>query len=247
MDKLKRFVIALFLMLLATGCTLIKDQQYYKKIANTVISLFRDINYDESEFSSEENRAISKIVSELTHENQIVNVSDFIVKSSEYAIIESNTKGIRKENGKCYISYKDLELDSYKSDNDNYELEPHKRVVCDGYYTVVYRSDFYPSYEETQNNPLHSYSYFKGYETDNGYNFIYKSTYDGSYLTVDIDLENEMKISLSREEYNEKDLNINDENGSDGLIVTFLVVVFIICICLFVPILLKNKKERSEY
>lgn len=247
MNRFKSIVIIFIGILLLTGCTMIKDQQYYKEIANTVISLFRNINYDDSEFTREENNAINKIISELTHKDQEVNVSDFIIKNSEYYVNEKNTEGIYKKGNECFISYDDLNLKSYEENNEHYELEPHKRVVCDGYYTVLYLSDFYPEYEETQKNPLHNYSYLKGYKTETGYNYVYKSTYDGSYLTVVIDLDDGTNISLMKKEYTQDELEINDEKTTDELVIVFLIIILIVGIALLVPILLKNKDKRSGY
>ncbi len=246
MKKFKNIIFVLLIILLTSGCTLIKDQQYYKEIANKVITLFKNVNYDDKGLTSEEKIAMDRVVSEITHEDQLINVSDFIVKKDEFKVSEGNSKEIHVEDGICYTYYDKLDIESYKTENEHYELEPHKRLVCDGYYTVLYESDFYPSLEDTKNNPLHNYAYVKGYKTDVGYNFIYRSTYNGSYLTVSFDLEDDMYIGLSHDDVDLDNLNIDEGKDSSELLAIMVVIVLVIIIALLIPLLLKKKKE-SEF
>ena len=119
-------ILSLFLVLmLLSGCTR-KDAYYYKDMSQTVLGLFQNINYKESDYSKKENEAIQKIVSELTHEGQKINVSNFIIKSSEYKVYEQNSQEIFKENDECYVYYNDLDYDEYANNEAHYELEPHK-------------------------------------------------------------------------------------------------------------------------
>lgn len=240
---MKKIICLFAVLLLLSGCTK-KDVYYYKDMSQTVLGLFRNLDYKESDYSKKENEAIQKVISELTHENQIINVSDFIIKSNEYKVSEQNTKEIFKENDTCYIYYHDLDYIEYAQNEAHYELEPHKRLVCDGYYTILYESDFFPPYQLTQNDPLYDFIYIDYTETENGYTYIYKSSYDGSYMLVDINTK-DMEINLLNK-INEEDIVIeqNDSNPITLIIVTIIVVA----LATFVLIKLnQKKKEKNNY
>jgi hypothetical protein len=154
---------------------------------------------------------------------------------------ESNSKEIFKENNECYVYYKDLDFYEYTNDTNHYELEPHKRLVCDGYYTVLYASDFYPEYELTKVSPLHHYAYIDFNEYNDGYNYIYKSTYDGSYLIVDINTDN-MEISLLND-IPENEIVI-EERGTG---VFSLIMVVIVFVGVIIGLIYLKKKFDKKY
>ena len=104
---------------------------------------------------------VNNYISQITHVNQEVNVSDMLIKDNEHKTTESNTKDIYYKNNNCYIKYDKLKINTY--DYDNYEMEPYQRLVCDGYYIVVYQSDFYPNYEKSKTNPIYVYETIDGY------------------------------------------------------------------------------------
>lgn len=240
---MKKILGILVILFLVTGCKAKKDIYYYKDMSNTIISLFKDINYDKSSYSKEENDAINKIVSELTHENHKINVSNFIEKSEEYKVYESNSPEIIKENNECYIYYKDLGYEQYEKNENHYEMEAHKRLVCDGYYTILYSSYFYPKYELTQNNPEHDYIFLDFNETKNGYNYVYKSSYNGEYLVVDINTKN-MEIKLLNT-LTEEEIIVEEKNESNTFdIIIAIILIIISFVAVFV--LMKNKK-KNEY
>lgn len=236
---MKKIISLFVLLILLSGCSK-KDALYYQDMADVVISLFQDVNYDKSDFSRKENEAIEKVVSELTHENHKINVSDFIEKTQMYVVNEKNSEEIFKENGECFIYYKDLGYYEYTTDENHYELEPHKRLVCDGYYTVLYASDFYPEYELTKVSPLHHYAYINFNEYKDGYNYIYKSTYDGSYLVIDINTE-EMEINLLND-VPEEEIVIEEKGTS---VFSLIIVIFIFIGLVIGLIALKNKTEEK--
>lgn len=235
---MKKIICLFTILILLSGCTT-KDAYYYKDMSQTVLSLFQDLNYNEKDYSNEENKAIQKIISELTHENQKINVSDFIIESQEYKVNESNSSEIFIEDGECYIYYEDLDYEEYSNHEDHYELEPHKRLVCNGYYTVLYSSDFYPDYELTKQNPTHHYAYIDFNETNNGYSYIYKSTYDGSYLVVDINTK-DFDIDLL-DNVREEEIIIEEKESS-----IFPLIITIIIFAALIFGLIKFKKKREE-
>lgn len=236
-------IISLFIVLmLLSGCTK-KDALYYKDMSQTIISLFRNLHYKESDYSKKENEAIQKIVSELNHENHKINVSDFIIKTQEYKVNETNSKEIFKENNECYIYYHNLGYDEYSNHEDHYELEPHKKLICDGYYTILYESDFFPKYYLTQQDPLHNYAYIDYNETQNGYSYIYKSTYDGSYLVVDINVD-DMEINLLNK-ITEEEVIIEEKNSNPFALI--IIIIIVVSSSVFALIKLFNKSKEENY
>lgn len=239
---MKKILSILAILFFITGCVQKKDAYYYKDMSQTVISLFKDLNYDKKEYSNKENEAINKIINELTHEEHKINVSEFIEEKEEYRVYESNTPEIFKEEDTCYIYYDDLDFEEYENDLNDYEMEPHKRVVCDGYYTILYYSYFYPKYEVTQTDPKHDYIFIDFNETNKGYNYIYKSSYDGEYLIVDIDTKN-LEIKLLNT-VQEEDIIIEEDNKINLLSVFLIILVIIISIGTIIVLIKKSKQEE---
>ena len=127
---MKKIISLLVLLLLLSGCTK-KDALYYQDMSEVVISLFQDVNYDKSDFSKKENEALSKIVSELTHENHKINVNDYIDKTQMYVVNEKNSNEIFKEDGECFVYYKDLNFYARKAvSSSQLSLLPSKRQVA---------------------------------------------------------------------------------------------------------------------
>jgi len=193
----KIIILSLIIIFLLTGCTA-KNFKYYKNVSNTVISFYNTNKYDSEKYSKNDIPALETYLSELTHENQVINISNYLVKSDEYYTDEANTQGVWIENDICYIDYNDLGLnpsDIYvESSND--EMELHKKVVCNNYYTILYESSFYPDYLTTKSNLRYNYIYLEGYKTKEGYEFIYRSTYDGTGMKVSIILEDKTITSI---------------------------------------------------
>lgn len=186
----KIIILSITIIFLLTGCTA-KNLKYYKNVSDTVISFYNTNNYDDEKYSKDDLPAIETYLSKLTHENQEVNINDYLVKSDEYYIDEVNTKGVWIKDNNCYINYNDLGFNSTSTDieSDTYEIEPYKKVVCNNYFTILYESYFYPDYLVTKSNLRYNYIYLDGYEIKEGYEFIYRSTYDGTGMKVTITLE----------------------------------------------------------
>ncbi len=193
----KIIILSLTIIFLLTGCT-VKNLKYYKNVSDTVIAFYNTDNYDDEKYAEEDIPAIETYLSELTHENQIVNINDYLVKSDEFYTDETNTEGVFIENDTCYIKYEDLGLTStgVDTESDTYEMELYKRVVCNNYYTILYESSFYPDYSATKSNLRYNYIYLDSQKTEDGYNFIYRSTYDGTGMKVSITLEDKTITSI---------------------------------------------------
>ena len=240
---MKKIICLFTILLLLSGCTK-KDSYYYKEMSDTVLGLFQNIDYKERDYSRKENEAIQKVISELTHENHKINVSKFINKTSEYKVYEQNSQEIFKENDECFVYYHDLDYIEYAQNEAHYELEPHKRLVCDGYYTILYESDFFPQYHLTQNDPLYHFAYIDYTETENGYSYIYKSTYDGSYMVVDINID-DMDINLLR---NVQEEDITIEHKDSNPITLIIVTIIVVSAAAFALVKLnEKKKEKNDY
>lgn len=188
------FLITIFL----TGCQS-KNFKYYKNVSDTVISFYNNNEYDKEKFYEEDLSAINAFLSELTHKDQIVNISDYITKSQEYYTSESNTDGVWIDGNTCYIKYNELGLFSTgeEVENDSYEIELNKRIVCNNYYTILYESNFYPNYNVTKLNPRYNYIYLDGNKLKKGYEFIYRSTYDGTGMKVNIVIEDKKIVKIN--------------------------------------------------
>lgn len=206
MKKILIIILTITLVFLMTGYTT-NNLKYYKNISQTVIDLYRNSDYDKKDIQKEDINAIDNYLSTLTHKNQIVNVSNFITKTDDYYVKEENTSGIWVKNNTCYIKYEDLNITEDKADSDdpNYEIEKNVRVVCDNYYAIIYASDFYPNYLDVQLDPKYDYIYLDGSETKSGYEFIYRSSYDGTGIKVTITLngKNISKIETSIKDVSE--------------------------------------------
>ena len=241
---MKKIICLFAVLLLLSGCTK-KDAYYYKDMSQTVIGLFQNIEYKERDYSKKENEAIQKVISELTHEGHKINVSKFINKTNEYKVYEQNSSEIFKENDECYVYYNDLDYDEYANHEAHYEMEPHKRLVCDGYYTILYESDFFPKYHLTQKDPLYNFAYIDYTQTQNGYNYIYKSTYDGSYMIVDINTD-DMEINLLRN-VSEEEIIIEHEDSNPVVLIIVIIIVVILAAFLLVKLFEKKKKQNNDY
>ena len=62
---MKKIICLFTILLLLSGCAK-KDVYYYKEMSDTVLGLFQNIEYKEKDYSTKENKAIQKIISELT-------------------------------------------------------------------------------------------------------------------------------------------------------------------------------------
>lgn len=194
----KLILLGFIITILLTGCQ-VKNFKYYKNISDKVISFYNTDEYNKEKIFEEDFPAINTFLSELTHKDQIVNISDYITKSQEYYTSESNTNGVWVDDDTCYIKYNELGLFNTGEDieSDTYEIELNKRIVCNNYYTILYESYFYPNYNVTKSNPRYNYIYLDGNTLDTGYEFIYRSSYDGTGMKVNIVLKDKKIIDIN--------------------------------------------------
>lgn len=182
---MKKIALLLVLLTLFSGCTLIKDRVYYKNIADQAISIFNSPDYDKKDIASSDLEALDKLVSEITHENQLINISDFIVKEDEFKTDEPNSYKVFVKDNECYMYYSDLRFDEVWET----EMEIHRQVICNGYYATIYMSDFFPNYEDSLKEQKHNYVFSSYIKNEDNYRFIYRSSKDGTVLTVKLDLD----------------------------------------------------------
>ena len=182
---MKKIVLLITLLFGLSACSLIKDRIYYRNIADQAISLFDELEYNGKDISSNDKKALDKLITEFSHIDQIVNVSKFIVKTDDYKTNEPNSDIVFKEDDTCYVKYEDLDFDR----EWGHEMEVHTRVVCDGDFEVRSVGDFLPSYQNVQLDPKYDYIFSTYVATDEYYKFIYRSSYDRSIITVKINLD----------------------------------------------------------
>lgn len=196
----KYLVILLLMIILILGLKFFnKSNNYYLNVSNEAVSFFKKSSYDRKLVKPKDRKALEDYLSTLTHNNQVVDLSNYILKASSYYTEDSNTKGVYIQDGKCFIKYKDLDIPDHR-DEINYNGEPYQKVVCNNYYTYMYLSYFYPSYEDTQKNPKYDYVFSAKEEISNGYLFTYKSTYDGTLFKLKFIIDNNTIKSITAEE-----------------------------------------------
>lgn len=170
------------------------NEEYYLHVADTVVSMYSTNKYDRTSIKKRDYDAFDKFLSTLTHINEEICVSDYIIKKPAYRTGEKNSKIIYKKDNKCYVLYEDLSL-AYKDVNDDIEIEPYDKLICDGYVVYLYKSMFMPAYEDTLNNPKYNYFLEDYLKTDTGYEYNYVSSYDGSKIKVILEINNVNKIT----------------------------------------------------
>ena len=179
---MKKLLMFIFTVLLLSGCT-IGNASYYDKVAETVISLYRIDVYDKKNIRDEDVNAIDVYLSQITHVNQAVDLTDFLDKARPTNDKDSSTVFVRGD--RCYIAYADVKaaFDKIYANPDAHD-EISYTVSCNGYYATLYETDFYPDYSVTQNDPVHDYILLKTYEENGNRIYIYRSTYNGVGLKL---------------------------------------------------------------
>ncbi len=169
-----------------------KDEVTNKEIADTVVSFFTSSSFDEELYNDTEKEALNTYLSTLTHENEEINISEFIVKNKIYETTEPNSSNIYKKDGECYIYYNELSF-AFEEDEGNDNEIAHEdsgdaidTLVCDGYKVDILEEYFNPSYEETKNDPKHSYVYMAMKTSGSVEKFYYASTYTNYYIEVNL-------------------------------------------------------------
>lgn len=234
---MKKSLILLIVMSLLTGCGITKNDEYYKNVSDTVVSFYRNSNYKKSDFSSNDADVIEKYLSTLTHENQEIDITEYVNESTAKTL-ENDTKGVYKKNNKWFIKYNDLKFVT-DSDIDTYAV-----VNCNSKTFTLFSSLFYPKYEETKNNRVYNYVYLGSQIEKNTKKYAYRSSYDGSGLIVTLELKNKDIVNINTSYENVKNFvsSNNLNNGSNAL--RFIIIIFIVIVGVFsVYKLYKNSKS----
>lgn len=234
---MKKSLILLIVMSLLTGCGITKNDEYYKNVSDTVVSFYRNSNYKKSDFSSNDADVIEKYLSTLTHENQEIDITEYVNESTAKTL-ENDTKGVYKKNNKWFIKYNDLKFVT-DSDIDTYAV-----VNCNSKTFTLFSSLFYPKYEETKNNRVYNYVYLGSQIEKNTKKYAYRSSYDGSSLIVTLELKNKDIVNINTSYENVKNFvsSNNLNNGSNAL--RFIIIIFIVIVGVFsIYKLYKNSKS----
>ncbi|MGN1269210.1 MAG: hypothetical protein ACI4U0_06970 [Candidatus Aphodocola sp.] len=234
---MKKSLILLIVMSLLTGCGITKNDEYYKNVSDTVVSFYRNSNYKKSDFSSNDADVIEKYLSTLTHENQEIDITEYVNESTAKTL-ENDTKGVYKKNNKWFIKYNDLKFVT-DSDIDTYAV-----VNCNSKTFTLFSSLFYPKYEETKNNRVYNYVYLGSQIEKNTKKYAYRSSYDGSGLIVTLELKNKDIVNINTSYENVKNFvsSNNLNNGSNAL--RFIIIIFIVIVGVFsIYKLYKNAKS----
>ena len=218
-------IILIITLLLLTGCD--NKVSEYKEVSDVVVGLFQKKYYNSNNLNETQKDLIDDYI--LSLDNPEINVSNFIVKDTSYSTNEENTDGIYMRDNKCYIKYNDI---VFKEAIDH-TMESIARVVCNGYYTILFDDSVKPMSID-YSNPKYNYRYL-GYYKKEGYHFAYRSYYDGSGLIVSV---NDM-VSISFEEVDDISLKqINNVSYSKYILLCIFLSV-IVSLLIFV----KKRKQ----
>ena len=193
-NNMKKVVLILIAILLLTGCT-VKNETYYENIANTVIGFFNNPEYDENKIADNDRDAVKKYWRTITHEGQIIDLNEYI-----YENLTSN-----EPEGECSIDYETLKV-KFKESEDKYDaLNPMYSTTCNGHYAIIYKTDVYPDYEYTKTNPVHNYILLSKHTKDNVKSYVYKSSYNGIGLKLNLHLSGKQITKIDTEYVNAND------------------------------------------
>lgn len=221
---MKKILIILCLFLLV-GCNNTNNSEYYRKVSDTIVSFYKDSKYNKDDFRKDDINSIDKYLNKLTHENEEINITNYI-NDSTTVTSEKDTDGIYEKNNNWYIKYKDLDF------INSSDIEPYAVINCNGKTFTLFKSLFYPSYEETKNNKVYSYVYVGSKTLSNNRKYAYRSSYDGSGLIVNIDIDSNKIINIDTNFENVNDFNSNN-NSNNGLLIRVVMIIIILVVSIF--------------
>ncbi len=190
-------VVLIICLLLLTGCGKKYDEEYYMNYSDIVVSFFRNKTYDSSSVYEEDREALDKYLTSITHENELVDIEEFLMKDDPTP--EANSSLVIIEGDKCYVKYSDLRtlFDNYTNTSTGEEaIEAYYSGVCRGYPFVIYDSDLMPSYDDLVSDPRYDYVLLKDEKKNDEYIFYYRSTYDGTGLQVTLKLKKKHVVEV---------------------------------------------------
>ncbi len=235
---MKKILFILLSMLLLSRCGISKNDEYYKKVSNTVVSFYRKSNYNKNEFTSNDVKAIDKYLSTLTHKNQEIDITEYVYSSSTNTTA-SNTKGVYIINNRWYIKYNDLEFMNY------YDIEPYAIVNCNGKTFTLFSSMFYPDYEETKKDKTYNYVYIGSQIEKNIKKYAYRSSYNGSGLIVSLEINNNNIINISTSFENVNVFSSSNSLGKAGKLIIIIIMTIVGFITFLLYKLYKNMNNRE--
>ncbi len=182
------FIVVMFLII-SINNILKRDVNYYTNISDVVISMYRSPDYDKSGISKEDKLYLDKYLSTLTHENHVVDLTEFIDYSKNTS--KANSDYVFVEDGVCKIDYNNLDLvnETYKNDSLHETTDKIIVLYCNGKVIYIDNFVFEPDYEITKNNPFYDYAYVGYAEEGSSFLGFYRSLYDFSTVRVKIDVD----------------------------------------------------------
>lgn len=228
--------------LLITACS--KKEDYYKKVADLATTFFRTSEYDKSEYKESDIEAIDTLLSELTHNEQVLDLNEYIEKNNDTRTYDSNSYGVYTEKDNCYIKYDNLNFIYYDEDGST-AMEPYARVVCNGYATIILKDSLFPEYDSTLSNPVFNYIYLGNSTSDNELDYYYTSTYDGSYLTVRI-IKDGNKINKIKYSFDYYENGKLPSSSNSNILPTIVLILVIGIIITFIILFIKRMKSNNE-
>lgn len=220
---MKKVLLVFLTVILLTGCNIRKNDNYYKKIADTIISFYRNDNYNRNDFSTNDRNIMDKYLSTLTHKNQTIDLTPYL-ENVKKTVNDKNTKGIYKENNKYYIKYSDLVFNNSKSD-----IESYATVICDGKVITLFYSEFYPNYSVTKSDKVYDYIYTGSNISKDVKKYAYRSSYDKSGVVVVLNIKNNdlSDISVSYENV-DNFVNTNNNASTFSIIIRIIMIIIIL-------------------
>lgn len=193
--KIVLVLLILSILFIIVANSISSKDDYYRHVSDTVIGFYRSANYDKDTIKDKDKEALDNYLKTLTHIDEEICVSDYVIKKDEYKTYDKNSKNIYLKDGKCYIKYSSLNI--ARSNKSNFEeMESYDSLVCNGYVVVLYKSMFNDNYKDTIHNPKYDYVFDSFIKTDNTYIYKYKSSYDGTKAEVILTLEGTQIIKV---------------------------------------------------
>lgn len=169
-------------------------EDYYLTYANKVIDLYEG-KYNTDGIKKRDLKAFDTFYDKLRHKNETIDITDYFTFNDENKASGNPALKASYTNGKCFIKYDDLTLwNNYNNAEEGTEI--FQRVTCNGYETILFETAFTPPYDVLVNDPKYNFvidSYEKGIT---GYNFKYKSTYDGTPLKLSLIMEDKAIVKI---------------------------------------------------
>ncbi len=219
-DKKKYFIIIGILISLVVIIFIInafrKQDVEHQLIADQVVEFYTSAIYDDTVYNNAERKALDDLLSTLTHQNEKIDLSKYLIEEDLYRTSKSNSNFVFEENGKCYIYYDDLVFpeteNQYNNGYSNAASGDNAAVViCNGYEIYVFENDFIP-YEEVKDDEKHSYQYLTKTIDSTIEKYYYASTTVNYYIEVTFHIDNKDVYNIEVNAINIEDIPVDEKH-----------------------------------